>query len=337
MSSVAPVSVAPMMECTDRHFRYFLRQITRRTLLYTEMIHARRVLDPDRRERALAFDEIEHPIAIQLGGDDPVALAEASQIAVDHGYDEVNLNVGCPSKKVQKGNFGVCLMKTPEVVADVVKALMDAVDVPVSVKHRIGVDEVDRYEDMANFVEVVSQAGCTRFTVHARKAWLQGLNPRQNRNVPPLRYDDVYRLKRDFPDLVIEINGGIKTTDEIETHLEQVDAAMIGRAAYENPWMFHDTDTRFFGAVANPELSRHEAIEAMFPYIEKHLVEGERLSQIARHLFQAFNGIAGAKAFRRYMGQNIWEKGADTSVLARALLEVSRDAEFTSEPKIRAI
>ncbi len=240
------VSVAPMMDRTDRHFRYFMRQITRRTLLYTEMVTMNAILHGDR-ESLLGYSEEEHPIALQLGGDDPGKLAECAKIAEDWGYDEVNLNVGCPSDRVQKGRFGACLMAYPDVVARSVEAMREACGLAVTVKHRIGVDDLDQYEDMKRFVETVARAGCDRFSVHARKAWLQGLSPKENREVPPLRYEDVYRLKDEFRDLKIEINGGIKTLAETKTHLERVDAVMIGRAAYDNPYVFAEVDREIFG------------------------------------------------------------------------------------------
>ena len=220
-----PVSVAPMMERTDRHYRVFMRGITKHTLLYTEMVVAQAVRHGPR-DRLLGFDAVEHPISLQLGGDDPALLAEASKIAEDLGYDEVNLNVGCPSSRVQSGNFGVCLMGDPDRVADCIEAMRSAVSIPVTCKHRIGFDEIDKYEDMQRFVARVAQTGCDRFTVHARKAWLQGLSPKDNRNIPPLRYDDVYRLKQEFPNLVVEINGGLRVAD-IQSQLTKVDAVML--------------------------------------------------------------------------------------------------------------
>ncbi|MDP6945861.1 MAG: tRNA dihydrouridine(20/20a) synthase DusA, partial [Myxococcota bacterium] len=228
---VRPLSVAPMMQRTDRHFRVLIRQVTRHTLLYTEMLTANAIIHGDRR-LLLDFDEVEHPVSLQLGGDDPTAMAEAARIGVDYGYDEINLNVGCPSNRVKNGCFGASLMRYPDKVAAIVDAMRGAVSVPVTVKHRIGIDELDRYEDMAHFVSVVREAGADRFSVHARKAWLEGLSPKENRTVPPLRYEDVYALKREFPGLAIEINGGVTTLNEVVDHLEHVDAVMVGRAAY---------------------------------------------------------------------------------------------------------
>lgn len=314
---VNPLSVAPMMQRTDRHFRVLMRRVTRRTLLYTEMVTANAILHGDRRI-LLDFDEIEHPVALQLGGDNPVRLAEAAQIGVDHGYDEINLNVGCPSDRVKNGCFGASLMRRPEHVADLISAMRAAVDVPVTVKHRIGIDELDRYEDMAHFVSVVSQSNADRFSVHARKAWLDGLSPKENRTVPPLRYDDVYRLKRDFPHLQIEINGGIKSLQDVEAHLEHVDAVMVGRAAYEDPMLFADADRRFYG-VAPPSLSRVEVVESMLPYIERVMAEGAKLHYVSRHLLNLFRGCRGGRRWRQLLSENAWRGDADWRVVARAL------------------
>ncbi|MEL7332566.1 MAG: tRNA dihydrouridine(20/20a) synthase DusA, partial [Cyanobacteria bacterium J06560_2] len=246
-----PLSIAPMMDRTDRHYRYFMRQITRRTLLYTEMVTSMAIHYGDL-ERLLGFTAIETPLVLQVGGDDPTLLAECARRAAEFGYSEINLNVGCPSDRVQSGNFGACLMAQPEKVADCIAAMMAAADLPVSVKHRIGIDELDRYEDMAHFVTVVSATGCQRFSVHARKAWLQGLSPKDNRTVPPLRYDDVHRLKRDFPHLQIEINGGFEALTDVKDQLQWVDGVMIGRAAYDNPYLFATADQEIFGESESP-------------------------------------------------------------------------------------
>lgn len=286
-----------MMERTDRHFRFFLRLITEHTLLYTEMVTMQAILRGDR-DRHLAFNDQEHPVALQLGGDDPAMLAECARIAADYGYDEVNLNIGCPSQRVQKGSFGACLMKTPEQVAACVEAMRAAVDLPVTVKHRIGVDDMDDYADMLRFVDVVASAGCTRFTVHARKAWLKGLSPKQNRTVPPLRYADVYRLKAERPDLEIEINGGVRTLDETVAHLEQVDAVMIGRAAYDNPWLFADADARVFGKPGKGR-TRFEVAHAMMDYAAERQAQGDRVHHIVRHLHGLFQGVPGARKWRQ--------------------------------------
>jgi len=306
-----------MMDWTDRHYRVFMRGITQRTLLYTEMVTVNAVLHGDR-ERLLGFSALEKPLAVQLGGDDPKALAECARIAEAWGFDEVNLNVGCPSERVQSGNFGACLMVRPEVVAECVEAMRDAVHIPVTVKHRIGVDDLDRFEDVANFVRVVSQAGADRFTVHARKAWLKGLSPKENRTVPPLRYEDVYRLKREFPHLRIEINGGVRTLGDARRHLTRVDGVMIGRAAYETPYLLATADRAFFGA-ATPPPTRREVVTAMLPYLEARLAEGVPLHRITRHMLGLFAGQPGAKAWRRHLSENAHKGGAAASVLSAAL------------------
>ncbi|MEL6344349.1 MAG: tRNA dihydrouridine(20/20a) synthase DusA [Myxococcota bacterium] len=295
----APLSIAPMMERTDRFYRLFIRQITRRTLLYTEMVTTRAILFGDR-ERLLGYHPQEHPISLQLGGSDPDELAQCARIAEDLGYDEVNINVGCPSDRVQSGSFGVCLMKTPDIVAAGVAAMRAVVDIPVTVKHRIGVDDLDRYEDMARFVEIVSAAQSDRFTVHARKAWLKGLSPKENRNVPPIRYDDVYRLKQDFPDLDIEINGHIKTLDEVRDHLTRVDAAMIGRAAWDNPFLFAQADARIFGD-APVSRTRAEVVEAMLPHIDAYAASGEPPGRFLRPMLNLFAGVPGARRWKQIL------------------------------------
>ena len=312
-----PLSIAPMMDRTDRHYRYFMRLITKRTLLYTEMVTTKAILHGNR-QRLLGFSAVEHPISLQVGGDSPEELALCARIAEDFGYDEVNINVGCPSNRVQSGNFGACLMTQPELVAQGVAAMRKAVSIPVTVKHRIGVDQVDRYEDMANFVDIVSQAGADRFSVHARKAWLKGLSPKQNRTVPPLRYPDVYRLKREFPHLDIEINGGIKTLKEAQEHLRSVDAVMIGRGAYDNPWLFAQADRLFFSD--NHRIpTRNEVAEAMLPYIERHLAQGVRMLSITRHMLQLYSHRPGAKLWKRGIGEASARARTDVSAL-RTLL-----------------
>jgi tRNA-dihydrouridine synthase A len=320
-----PLSVAPMMDCTDRHFRYFMRQITRRTLLYTEMITTGAILHGDR-AKLLGFAPQERPLAFQIGGDDPKELAECARIVEDLGYDEINLNVGCPSDRVQNGNFGACLMAQPERVAVAVAALQKAVTIPVSVKHRIGIDDQDRYEDMANFVRIVSEAGCQRFTVHARKAWLQGLSPKENRTIPPLRYEDVYRLKRDFPHLFIEINGGITSLEQAQEHAQFVDAAMIGRAAYDNPYLFACADRDLYGDETIP-LTRQQVAEAMLDYCDRWVFHGFRLHSITRHMLQLFAGQPGTKAWKRYLSENVNRPGADSQVICEALAQVPDTAE----------
>jgi tRNA-dihydrouridine synthase A len=321
---VRAVSVAPMMDRTDRHFRFMTRQITRHSLLYTEMLTTGAVIHGDR-DHLLGFDPSEHPIALQLGGDDPRALAEAAKIGADFGYDEINLNVGCPSPRVQSGCFGAALMARPERVAEAVSAMRAAVGVPVTVKHRIGVDDLDTYEHMARFVAIVADAGCDRFSVHARKAWLDGLSPKENRTIPPLRYDDVYRLAAERPELAVEINGGITTLDQAADHLARLDAVMIGRAAYETPWALADVDPRLFGA-ERPSPDRHALVEAMLPYIDRHVAAGGRLHQISRHMLTIFTGTRGARAYKRVISELAPRDGADSDVIRRALAQVPRDA-----------
>ena len=315
-----PLSIAPMMDRTDRHYRYFLRQITRRTLLYTEMIVSQAIIHGDR-PKLLDFSPAEKPLVLQIGGDNPSLLAECAKIGEDWGYDGINLNIGCPSPRVQSGNFGACLMTQPELVAEAVAKMQQAVQIPVTVKHRIGVDECDRYEDMVNFVQTVSEAGCTNFSVHARKAWLQGLSPKENRDVPPLRYEDVYRLKQDFPHLFIEINGGIKTIEQAKTHLESVDAVMIGRAAYDRPYLFATADRDIFGEDVEPR-SRQEIVEAMLPYIDYWTHKGVKLNSITRHMLQLFAEQPGTKAWKRHITENACKSGADSLVVSSALSKV---------------
>ncbi len=311
------LSIAPMMERTDRHFRYFMRQITRRTLLYTEMIATAAIIHGDR-SKLLDFSPQEKPLAIQLGGDNARDLAECAKIAEDWGYDEVNLNVGCPSSRVQNGNFGACLMAQPEKVATAIEAMQKAVNIPVTVKHRIGIDDRDRYEDMKHFVRIVANAGCRRFTVHARKAWLAGLSPKENRNVPPLRYGDVYRLKQEFPQLFIEINGGITTLEQVRSQLQFVDAVMIGRAAYDNPYLFSTVDRDFYGEEITPP-TRHQVVKAMLPYIDRWISKGDKLNAISRHMLQLFAGRPGTKAWKRYISENAHFPNANSQVISTAL------------------
>ena len=316
------LSVAPMLDWTDRHCRFFHRQLTRRTLLYTEMITTGALLFGDAPGH-LRYNEAEHPVALQLGGSDPAALARCARLAQQHGYDEINLNVGCPSDRVQNGAFGACLMATPRLVADCMKAMLDAVPTPVTIKHRIGIDEMDSYDALTLFVDTVAESGCQTFIIHARKAWLQGLNPKQNREIPPLDYETIYRLKQEFPALEIIINGGIETLDEAETHLARVDGVMIGRAAYHNPWMLADADRRLFGA-ENPVKSRAEAVEAMIPYLEAYLrEEGGKASHVTRHMLGLFNGRPGARKWRRSLSENAVRGDANAGLLGEALQHVA--------------
>ena len=331
MLSGNPLSVAPMMDRTDRHFRYFMRQITRRTLFYTEMVTSAAILHGDR-DHLLGFAPAEKPLALQVGGDDPADLAECARIAAEMGYSEINLNVGCPSDRVQSGNFGACLMAQPELVGACVQAMQRATSMPVTVKHRIGIDDMDRYEDMVRFVQIVAEAGCQRFTVHARKAWLQGLSPKENRDVPPLRYGDVHRLKLDFPQLFIEINGGFTNLEQVQTQLQSVDAVMIGRAAYDNPYLFATVDRDLYGAVT-PPLTRQQVVEAMVPYIdewmERWATKGLKLNKITRHMLQLFAGQPGSRAWKRHLTEHSCRVGAGSDVVRDALALVQETAAET--------
>ncbi len=317
------LSVAPMMDWTDRHERYFLRLFSRRILLYTEMITTGAILHGDR-ERILGYDAREHPLALQVGGSDPEALAECAKIGQDCGYDEVNLNLGCPSDRVQTGRFGACLMAEPDRVARCVEAMGRAVEVPVTVKTRIGIDDRDSYSELRHFVQTVANAGCRVFIVHARKAWLQGLSPKENREIPPLRYDMVYRLKQDFSDLEIVMNGGIKTLDHIRQHLTCVDGAMIGREAYQNPYFLASADPMFYGD-ERPVLTRHEILEQFVAYAETQLARGVRLGQMTRHILGLFQGAPGARAWRRHLSEQAHKKDAGTEVIREAAQRVPSD------------
>ena len=316
-----PLSIAPMMDRTDRHYRYFMRQITRRTLLYTEMITSAAIKHGDK-DYLLGFSPVENPIALQVGGDNPHDLAECAKLAEAMGYDEINLNVGCPSDRVQSGHFGACLMKTPDLVAKCIEAMTAAANIPVSVKHRIGVDDLDSYEDMQNFVRILSESGCQRFSVHARKAWLQGLSPKDNREVPPLRYADVHRLKNEFPHLFIEINGGFTTLEQAHEQLHSVDAVMIGRAAYDHPYLFATSDREFFGA-ETPIRSRIEIAEAMIDYIHEWTTKGLRLNKITRHMLQLFHGRAGSRLWKRIITEKSCITGASSEVICEAIKQIS--------------
>ena len=319
-NQVYPLSIAPMMDRTDRHYRYFMRQITRRTLLYTEMVTTAAILHGDQ-EQLLGFSPEEKPLVLQLGGDNPNHLATCAKIAEDIGYDQVNLNVGCPSDRVQNGNFGACLMAQPELVAKAVEAMQKVVNIPVTIKHRIGIDDQDKYEDMANFVRIVANAGCQHFSVHARKAWLQGLSPKENRTSPPLRYEEVHRLKQEFPQLFIEINGGFKTLTEVKDQLQFVDAVMIGRAAYDHPYLFATADQEIYGE-KTPPLTRQEVIEAMYPYLEYWLKKGVKLNSMTRHFLELFAQQPGTKAWKRYISENAHLTHAGVEVLEQALKQL---------------
>jgi len=317
-----------MMDWTDRHDRFFLRLITRHALLYTEMLTTGAVLHGDRKH-LLAFDPSEHPVALQLGGSEQAALAQAARIGEDFGYDEINLNVGCPSDRVQSGRFGACLMREPMLVAQCVEAMRAAVSVPVTVKCRIGVDDQDPQLALPLLANAVAEAGCTKLIVHARKAWLEGLSPRENRDIPPLEYERVYDLKRAMPQMEIIINGGIASLDEAASHMTQVDGAMLGRVAYQTPYVLADADRRFYGAVDAP-LSRYEVLEAYLPYVERELEKGVHLHAMTRHILGLFQGMPGARAFRRYISENAPRAGANADVIRNAM------ALVTVEEKVSA-
>lgn len=306
-----------MMNWTDRHERYFLRLVTRHTVLYTEMLTTGAVLH-GKRDELLDYDPAEHPLALQLGGSEPAALAQCARIVADWGYDEVNLNVGCPSDRVQAGRFGACLMGEPGLVADCVAAMQAAVTVPVTVKMRIGIDDRDSYEALCRFVSCVAAAGCRSFIIHARKAWLRGLSPRENREIPPLRYDVVRRLKVDFPDLEIILNGGLSSLKQIAVQLQVLDGAMIGRAAYHNPYLLAEVDRCFFGSTVSA-LSRHQVVASFLPYVEKQLARNIPLGALTRHILGIFQGMPRAKAWRRYLSEHAHRRGAGAAVLEEAM------------------
>lgn len=309
------VSVAPMMDRTDRHDRYFLRQLSPSALLYSEMITTGALLHGDR-DRFLAFDPAEHPVALQLGGADPSDLARCAVMGQEAGYDEINLNVGCPSDRVQNARFGACLMNEPQLVADGIAAMRAAVDIPVTVKTRIGVDDRDSWADFRGFVETVAATGCDVFIIHARKAWLKGLSPRENREIPPLSYDTVYRLKQTFPDLSVTINGGITAVSEVREHLAEVDGVMIGRAAYENPWLLAEIEADVLGGT--PPDNRAGALDGYVAYMDDQLAAGTPLYAMARHALGLFQGCPGARAWRRHISENAHLSDAGTDVIREA-------------------
>ncbi len=319
MSPASPwrFSVAPMMDWTDRHCRAFHRTLTSRALLYTEMVTTGAVLHGDR-ERLLGFDPVEHPVALQLGGSDPADLAAAARIGEDLGYDEINLNVGCPSDRVQSGRFGACLMREPELVADCMAAIAAAVRVPATVKCRIGVDDQEPEESLFELVDLCTKAGVTTFIVHARKAWLEGLSPKENRDIPPLDYALVYRLKRERPALTIVINGGVGSLEETEAHLEHVDGVMLGRAAYHDPAILADVDRRLFGETGE-DLGPLEAVERYLPYVQRQLARGVHLAAMTRHMLGLFHGSPGARTWRRILTVEGVKPGAGVEVIEAGL------------------
>jgi tRNA-dihydrouridine synthase A len=312
------LSVAPMMDWTDRHCRMFHRQITRHTWLYTEMVTTGAIIHGDK-ARHLDFSDEEHPVALQLGGSEPEDLAKSAKFGEQWGYDEINLNCGCPSERVQRGAFGACLMAEPQLVADCVKAMRDAVSIDVTVKHRVGINEVDSYDFVRDFVGAVADAGCHTFIVHARNAILTGLSPKENREIPPLRYAYAYQLKKDFPHLEIIINGGIRTLDEIDAHLTRVDGVMLGREAYHNPYLMASFDTRYYDDAAS-QRSRLQVIEAMLPYMQQQLATGgPRLNSITRHMLGLMAGLPGARGFRQKLSDARQLATGDTNMLLRAV------------------
>jgi tRNA-dihydrouridine synthase A len=311
-----------MMDWTDRHCRVFHRALTKRALLYTEMVTADAVIHGDRR-RLIGFSEEEHPIALQLGGSDPAKLADAARIGAEFGYDEINLNVGCPSDRVQEGRFGACLMAEPELVAACVSAMRNSQPVPVTVKCRIGIDDQDSERDLQRFIDIVADTGCSTFVVHARKAWLKGLSPKENREIPPLDYQRVYRLKAARPELTIIINGGIETLADASTHLDHVDGVMLGRAAYQNPYILANVDGMIFGDTADAP-TRGEALSELLPYASKHIANGGRLSNITRHVLGVYHGQPRGRAFRRLLS----ERGTEASAAADVLRDAIELAEY---------
>ncbi|HWZ47986.1 MAG TPA: tRNA dihydrouridine(20/20a) synthase DusA [Herbaspirillum sp.] len=316
-------AIAPMMDWTDRHCRFFHRLLTRRALIYTEMITTGALIHGDR-ARLLRFDAAEHPVALQVGGSDPAALAQCARMAEDFGYDEINLNVGCPSDRVQDGRFGACLMAEPALVADCVKAMRDAVTIAVTVKHRIGIDDVESYDFVRDFVGAIAAAGCNTFIVHARNAVLKGLSPKQNREIPPLKYDFAYQLKRDFPALEIIINGGIKTQAEIDLHLAHLDGVMLGREAYHNPYLMATFDARYYPDLPHGEMTTRAAvIDRMLPYVSEQLARhgsaGLRLNSITRHMLGLMAGMPGARMFRQTLSDATRLASGDPRLLLEAI------------------
>ena len=313
------LSIAPMLDCTDRHERYFLRLLSKHILLYSEMVTTNALLhtDPD---QFLRHQEFEYPAVLQLGGSNPADLAKCSKMVEESGFQEVNLNCGCPSDRVQNGNFGACLMKDKNLVADCFKAMQDAVSIPVSIKCRIGVDELDSWDFFCDFIGTIADAGCRVFIVHARKAWLKGLSPKENREVPPLNYDTVHRLKAEMPQLNISINGGIKTLDQTLELLQDLDGVMVGREAYENPWFLRDADERIFNDAnaAKPE-SRKALLEAYLPYVEMETARGTPATILVRHLYGLFNGKPGARKYRQYLGENAPKTNNPAEMIRRAM------------------
>ena len=310
-------SVAPMLDWTDRHCRYFHRLLSKHALLYTEMVTTGALIHGDK-HRFLQFNASENPVAFQLGGSNPKDLAVCAKMVEEYGYDEINLNVGCPSDRVQNGSFGACLMAEPALVAECIAAMSQVVSIPVTVKSRIGIDDKDSYEELVQFIGTIADTGCKTFIVHARKAWLKGLSPKQNREVPPLDYERVYQLKRDFPGLEIIINGGITTLEQAALMLDQVDGVMVGREAYQNPYILAGVDNLLYGDIKET-VSRQEIVRTLIPYIQEQLRLGLRLNNVSRHILGLFHGEPGARGWRRYISENVSKAGADETVILRAL------------------
>ena len=309
-----------MLDWTDRHERYFLRLMSQHAMLYTEMVTTGALIYGDR-DRYLQFNDEEQPVALQLGGSDPKALVQCAKMAEDYGYNEVNINVGCPSERVQKGAFGACLMAEPQLIAECIDAMRSNVSIPITVKNRLGIDKQNEEQSLRQFIDVVSLSGCNTFIIHARKAWLKGLSPKENRQIPPLNYELVYQIKREYPQLEIILNGGIKTLEESQYHLRHVDGVMLGREVYHNPYVMIQVDADIYN-IARPIPSRKQLLHQYFSYIEEKLVEGVPLKHMSRHLLGLFQGQAGAKAWRRYISENAHKKGADITVLQRAMDKV---------------
>lgn len=314
--------VAPMLDWTDRHERYLLRLLSKHAVLYTEMVTTGALIYGDK-HRHLQFNAEEHPVALQLGGSEPKDMALSAKMAEDYGYDEVNINVGCPSDRVQQGAFGACLMAEAELVAENIVAMQKAVKIPVTVKNRIAIDDMPEYETLHNFLQVVSQAGCKTFIIHARKAWLKGLSPKQNRDVPPLNYQLVYQIKQEFPELEIIINGGIKTLEASEQHLKQVDGVMMGREVYHNPFIMNEVDKRLYSDKTARNSSELEILNQYMDYMQKQLNQGVLLKHMSRHLLGLFTGKPGAKAWRRHISENAYKKGAGIEVIQQAANYIS--------------
>jgi tRNA-dihydrouridine synthase A len=314
-------TVAPMLDWTDRHCRYFHRLLSKQAVLYTEMVTTGALLHGDP-ERHLRFNQAEHPVALQLGGSDPQEMAECARLAESYGYDEININVGCPSERVQKGAFGACLMAEPQLIADCVVAMREAVTIPVTVKNRIGIDDQDDYGGLHAFISTVAQAGCETFIIHARKAWLKGLSPKENRDIPPLRYELVYQIKQEFPQLEIIINGGITTLEQCQQHLQHVDGVMVGREAYHNPWLLAQVDPLIYGTDA-PFLDRKAVLEAFLVYVEAQQAAGVALNHMSRHILGLFQGMPGARGFRRLISENAHKPDAGTALLRAASAKVA--------------